>query len=155
MQDKNILKICQDCGAKCCKLGGVDATNSERKRILNRGYPDHFLKIDEDHYEMNSKKARCPYLNKDNSCSIYEVRPLPCRCFPVHPEYENNKKKYLLALCPLGRVLPQNIIKGLRKESAKIRNHIIKNRFSHTNLSKSEIKVIIKRLNKFKEVDIR
>lgn len=126
----------------------------ERKKILDAGYPDYFLKIDEDHYEMKSKNGRCPYLNKDDSCSIHEVRPLPCRVFPVHPEFENNNKKYLLALCPLSKVLSKKIIKKMKIDSTKIENHITKNRFSGTNLPKSEINVITKRFNRFKNLEI-
>lgn len=154
MLNKEILKICQKCGAKCCKLGGADVTLLERKRIINAKHPDYFLKINKNHYEMDSKNGICPYLKKNNSCSIYGVRPLPCLCFPVHPEFKNNKKKYFLALCPLGIILSKNIIKQLKKDSTKIKDHIIKNRFSDTNLSKSEINIIIKRFNKLKNIEL-
>ena len=81
------------CRANCRKLGWVDITRSERKKIFDAGCLDYLLKVDEDHYEMNSKDARCLYLNEDYSCSIHNVGPRPCRCFPVHPEFKNGKKK--------------------------------------------------------------
>jgi uncharacterized protein len=28
---------------------------------------------------------RCPFLGDDNLCTVYEVRPKPCRNFPVGP----------------------------------------------------------------------
>jgi Fe-S-cluster containining protein len=144
------LKICQYCKAKCCNLGGADVTGAERETIIKAGYPDHFLKIGSNHYEMLSKNGRCPYLKKDNTCSIHRLRPLPCRCFPVHPEFIEGKKKYLLALCPLANKLPDEIIRNMKKNSAKIKNYIIKDRFLDTNLSKSEINIILRKMNKFK-----
>ncbi|MBS3156938.1 YkgJ family cysteine cluster protein [Candidatus Woesearchaeota archaeon] len=150
MDNKEMFKICKKCGAKCCKLGGADVTNQEREIILSAGHTDHFVKIDSDHYEMKSKGSICPYLKEDNSCGIYHVRPIACRCFPIHPEFNNNKKEYLLALCPLGKVLPKELIDRMKKDSTRIMDHITKTRFTDTKLPKGEIEAIIKGVDKLK-----
>jgi Fe-S-cluster containining protein len=41
---------------------------------------------------IKRKEGYCPFLNKDNSCKIYSVRPYPCKAFPfmILPGYEES-----------------------------------------------------------------
>lgn len=41
-------------------------------------------------YELYQKRS-CPFLNNDNLCSIYEVRPLPCRIYGTRNEQDYEK----------------------------------------------------------------
>ncbi len=154
MDNFEMLGICKKCGAKCCNLGGSDITEKERENILNAGYPDHTLMISENHYEFISKKGRCPYLKKDNSCGIQKAKPLACQCFPVHPEFVDGKKEYLLAQCPLGKALPREMILEMRDRATKYPDKIIKERLETSNLPKEDFELIKKRLNNFKSIKI-
>ncbi|MFW6046634.1 MAG: YkgJ family cysteine cluster protein [Candidatus Woesearchaeota archaeon] len=154
MDDLEILDTCVKCGAKCCKLGGSNFTTKERNAIINAGYPDHIIELSPNHWEFISKKGICPYLNKDNSCSIHEVRPLACRCFPVHPEINNGKKEYYLAQCPLGKKLQQKIILQMKKDASKYPSKIIKERLEKSNVSEEDFILIKKRLKDFKSIKI-
>jgi Fe-S-cluster containining protein len=48
-----------------------------------------FLQRDEDDF-MVLKTAPCTFLNDDNSCNIYEVRPKACSEYP-----HTNRKKFI------------------------------------------------------------
>jgi Fe-S-cluster containining protein len=154
MDDLAVLDVCVACGAKCCNLGGSNFTTKERNAILKAGYPDYTIKISPNHWEFVSKNAICPYLNKDNSCSIHEVRPLACRCFPVHAELENGKKVYYLAQCPLGKVLSKKDISQMKKDLAVYPDKIIQERLEKSHVSPKEFRLIKKRLKNFKSVKI-
>lgn len=142
------FKICQKCKASCCKLGGTDFTKVEMQKVLKLGYPNYFVKINENHYEMKSKKGICPYLKKDNSCLIYHVRPAACKSFPVYIN-SDNKKDFFLIDCPLSKHLKEKEIKTMKNQAKKI-SEIIPATFSSSKLPKSDLKLIEKRFNKFK-----
>lgn len=129
-------------------------TGKERDRIIKAGYKDKFRKIGPDHYEMKSKKGICPYLDKKDTCTIHNARPLACRCFPVHPEYIKGKRTYLLEQCPLGKILTKKEIDTMKKAAQKMPADIIKNRFKRSRLPKSELKLILKQLRNFRNVRV-
>ena len=75
--------ICAECGSHCCKLGGVVATRNEVDAILAEGYPNYFIRLSDEVYGVEwGDDGHCPYLDQ-SKCSIYSVRPLGCRMFPV------------------------------------------------------------------------
>ena len=65
MDGDSALKVCQKCKASCCKLAGADFTKEEMQRVLKAGHPDHFVKLNENHYETKCKNGICPYLNTE------------------------------------------------------------------------------------------
>lgn len=147
-------KTCRDCGAKCCKLGGADVTAEERERVLEAGNPDKFRKLGENHYEMIPVGTTCPYLNADNQCSIYDVRPYACRAFPVHPEIREGAKKYLLAGCPLSNLLSKKEIDTLSMHARKINDEVTSNRFSRTQLSPKQMTDIVHSFSEFQHSEM-
>lgn len=77
---------CLSC-ANCCKTTSPIFTDKDIERIAKslRIRPsqliERHLHIDEDaHYVLNS--SPCTFLDADNYCSIYEVRPTACREYP-------------------------------------------------------------------------
>ncbi|MBD3406985.1 MAG: hypothetical protein GF411_12780 [Candidatus Lokiarchaeota archaeon] len=84
LDDTDPVKICTSCESQCCKLGGAVATENEYRAIVETGNPDYFEKVTDGVYQMKwiEPEGRCPYL-EDNLCTIYSVRPLGCRMFPV------------------------------------------------------------------------
>lgn len=81
---------CLDCAA-CCKNYSPRFKQQDIKRIaksLNmkeRDFELTYLVSDEDHdFVLQSKP--CPFLEKDNRCQIYDVRPSDCHRFPYTDE---------------------------------------------------------------------
>jgi len=150
MKTNTALEVCQKCKAACCKLGGGDFSKSEMQKVLKAGYPNFFSKINNNHYELKSKKGVCPYLAKDNSCNIHKVRPLMCKCWPVYLKFKDNKKQFFLIKCPLTPIFSKQDIKLMKKQANRIPKDIITTSLSNSKLPKSDIELIEKRLKKFK-----
>ncbi|PKP22843.1 MAG: hypothetical protein CVU05_02055 [Bacteroidetes bacterium HGW-Bacteroidetes-21] len=77
---------CISC-AKCCKSLGPRLTNRDIRvisvslRMKTSDFFAKYLKTDEDgDYVFQSMP--CPFLQKDNLCRIYSVRPQACREYP-------------------------------------------------------------------------
>lgn len=158
------MNFCQKCKSFCCKLGGTDFTKKEMQNVLNAGYINHFVKISENHYESKSKNGICMYLNQDNSCSIYELRPLACKSFPVYINFkdvitkffkyselskdENNKTKTILIKCPLSSSLSKQELEIMENQAIKAKEILTKG-FTCSKISKSDLKIIEKRIINF------
>ncbi len=81
---------CLNC-AMCCKNYSPRFKTPDIKRISKHlhlkesDFIEKYLRIDEDgDYVVQS--TPCPFLNDDNYCSIYEVRPSDCHRFPYTDE---------------------------------------------------------------------
>lgn len=85
---------CLQC-ANCCKTTGPLYTEKDVERIAKHlkmktsTFEATFLKIDEDNDKV-LQTLPCYFLNPDNTCSIYEVRPKACREYP----HTDRKKIY-------------------------------------------------------------
>ncbi len=97
---------CLEC-ANCCKTTPPLITNqdinriSKFLRIKTSDFIDDYLKIDEDN-DYVFKVTPCVFLDTDNYCSIYEVRPKACREYP-HTDSRKislNLMKKNLEICP-------------------------------------------------------
>ena len=66
-------------------------------------FKDHYIKVDED-MDMVMNQSPCPFLQSDNKCEIYEVRPKACREYPHTEEFDfiNNLKLHAVnaVYCP-------------------------------------------------------
>jgi len=127
--DKSIHNIhekvfsCTDClkCANCCTTTGPLFTDRDITRVSRHlkikpsDFTHKYLKIDED-FDYILKKVPCEFLLKDNSCSIYDVRPKACREYPhtdrikQHQILEITQKN--IEICPA----VYNIIEDLKKE---------------------------------------
>ena len=85
---------CLQC-ANCCKTTGPLFTEKDIERIAKHlrmksvDFEQKFLKTDEENDNV-LQDLPCWFLNSDNTCSIYEVRPKACREFP----HTDRKKIY-------------------------------------------------------------
>ena len=85
---------CLQC-ANCCKTTGPLFTEKDIERISKHlrmksaDFENKFLRVDEDNDKV-LQNLPCWFLNDDNTCSIYEVRPKACREFP----HTDRKKIY-------------------------------------------------------------
>lgn len=99
---------CLDC-ANCCKTTGPLFTSADIERISKhlkqkpQQFIDKYLKIDEDK-DYVLQQVPCNFLDQDNSCFIYDVRPKACREFPHTDRKKFNQITDLtlinVAICP-------------------------------------------------------
>lgn len=77
---------CLDC-ANCCRTLGPRITDTDVRRIADSlrmkpsMFVERYLVVDEDG-DYIFRTMPCPFLDSDNYCSIYEVRPKACREYP-------------------------------------------------------------------------
>ncbi len=110
---------CLDC-ANCCKTTGPLFTDKDIGRIAKyfklrpQQFIEQYLRIDEDK-DYVLQEVPCTFLDADNYCSIYDVRPKACREFP-----HTDRKKFQqisnltlknVAICPAAF----NIVEALKK----------------------------------------
>lgn len=111
---------CLQC-ANCCKTTGPLFTSADIERISKhlrqkpQQFIDQYLRIDEDK-DYVLQNVPCTFLDSDNTCFIYEVRPKACREFP-----HTNRKKFQqisdltlknLSICPAAF----NIVEEMKKK---------------------------------------
>lgn len=80
---------CTDClkCANCCTTTGPLLTEKDidrlakRERMKSGQFIDEYLRIDEDG-DYVFKSMPCPFLDTNNECLVYDVRPKACREFP-------------------------------------------------------------------------
>ena len=83
---------CLTC-ANCCKATSPIFRNADINRVAKHlrvkagSFTEKYLKLDEDN-DYVLKQSPCPFLNEDNTCQIYDVRPLACREYP-HTDRKN------------------------------------------------------------------
>lgn len=77
---------CLHC-ANCCKTTPALVDNEDINRISKhlhisvQQFIDNYVTKDEDG-DIILNKTPCTFLNTDNTCSIYEVRPFACKDYP-------------------------------------------------------------------------
>ena len=99
---------CLQC-ANCCKTTGPLFTNmdidriSKHFRMKSSAFVEAYLKIDEDN-DYVLQQLPCAFLDSDNHCSIYDVRPKACREFPHTDRKKFHQISHLtlknVAICP-------------------------------------------------------
>ncbi len=99
---------CLEC-ANCCKTTSPIFRDVDVKRISKklkcstREFEDEYLRRDEDG-DLVLKSSPCTFLNEDNTCSIYDMRPQACREYP-HTDRKKvvqvmNLTKKNMLICP-------------------------------------------------------
>lgn len=90
---------CLDC-ANCCKNHSPTFKTPDIKRISKHlrlkesVLIDQYLTLDEDN-DYVLKQSPCVFLNTDNSCQIYDVRPSDCARYPYTDEDVLLKRKQI------------------------------------------------------------
>jgi len=83
---------CLDC-ANCCKSIPPILNDTDIKRIAKHlglkvsKFEEEYIRTDEE-YDRVLKKSPCSFLDIDNKCNIYEVRPKACREYPHTNNFE-------------------------------------------------------------------
>ena len=113
---------CLEC-ANCCKTTGPLYTEKDIERISKHlrmkpaDFEAKFLKTDEDNDKV-LQNLPCWFLNEDNTCNIYEVRPKACREYP----HTDRKKIYQInhlmlkntVICPAAYVFVEKMLEKVR-----------------------------------------
>ena len=112
---------CLTC-ANCCKTTAPWVTDkdvsriSKHFRIKEQRFIEMYLDVGEDN-EFSFKQVPCVFLDKDNTCSIYEVRPKACREYP-----HTNRRRFQqiseitlknVAICPAAFTIVEEMKKRL------------------------------------------
>ncbi len=108
---------CLSC-ANCCKSSPPIIILSDIKRIskhLNIS-PKQFKRqyiLEDINGEMSFNIVPCRFLNDDNSCQIYDIRPEACRRFPHTDEKEFTKRAQLnlknTLVCPAAAEIVEHL----------------------------------------------
>lgn len=83
---------CLKC-ANCCKTTSPIFRNADINRLSKHlrmkagDFTQTYLKLDEDN-DYVLRTSPCSFLNTDNTCSVYDSRPLACREYP-HTDRKN------------------------------------------------------------------
>lgn len=113
---------CLKC-ANCCKTTGPLFTEKDIERIAKHlrvkpaDFEMRYLRTDEDNDKV-LQDLPCRFLNGDNTCSIYEVRPKACREFP----HTDRKKIYQInhltlkntVICPAAYIFLERLTENLK-----------------------------------------
>ena len=113
---------CLSC-ANCCKTTGPLYTDKDTERIAKHlrmkvvDFEHKFLKTDEDGDKV-LQQLPCYFLNEDNTCNIYEVRPKACREYP----HTDRKKIYQInslmlkntVICPAAQLWVEKMMAKLK-----------------------------------------
>ena len=110
---------CLSC-ANCCKTTGPLFTNADVERISKhlaqkpQRFIEQYLRIDEDN-DYVLQTVPCAFLDDENACTIYAVRPKACREFPHtdRKKFEQISSLTLqnVAICPAA----YNIVEEMKK----------------------------------------
>lgn len=114
---------CLQC-ANCCKTTGPLFTNADIERIAKflrlkpQQFIEQYLRVDEDNDHV-LQQVPCAFLDADNYCLIYEVRPKACREYP-HTDRKNfhqitNLTLKNTAICPAAYRIVEEMKKRLPK----------------------------------------
>lgn len=111
---------CLEC-ANCCKTTGPLFTTADIERIAKylrlkpQQFIEQYLRIDEDK-DFVLQKVPCTFLDADNTCFIYDVRPKACREFPHTDRKKFQQISHLtlknVAICPAAF----NIVEEMKKK---------------------------------------
>lgn len=112
---------CLQC-ARCCTYHSPRFKIPDIKRIAKHlgmkegDFITQYLKLDEDNDYVNQIQP-CPFLNNDNTCQIYEVRPSDCARYPYTDEDVLLKRPALTLknaeVCPAVFHVLEELTKGM------------------------------------------
>lgn len=108
---------CLDC-ANCCKTTPAIVTQQDAGRISSylgiskKSFIRNYL-LEDFNGEMTLNGVPCRFLNADNKCAIYDVRPEACRRYPHTDESDYFKRPVLNAtnttVCPAAYYIAEQL----------------------------------------------
>jgi Fe-S-cluster containining protein len=126
-EDKKVWEEteCLTC-ANCCKKMTPTFTTDDIKRIAThlqmspQAFKKKWLYKENKAGDWINTSTPCQFLQEDNKCSIYEVRPIDCAEFPHHNkkpfDWYNDTFSQNLKYCPATFNLVQRLKKRIERE---------------------------------------
>jgi Fe-S-cluster containining protein len=92
------------CDACCRRSIGPGLTEKDYQRISREASDSHVAEK-RDHplfpYQLKSREGACLFLNNQGQCSIYSIRPILCRLYPLQLHFQwDGKLLWCLEHCP-------------------------------------------------------
>ena len=126
-----IHNICEDCG-KCCLFSQMILSEKEYKKIMKKNKDlrqlNAFSLGDDGFLRMRTINGECVFFDKiTKRCSIYRIRPMGCRIYPIHFNFEEQ-------ICKFGKLCPKpkefypdekSFKKACRKLKKYLKNQIL------------------------------
>lgn len=116
---------CLEC-ANCCKTMTPTYSTKDIKRIAAhfsitpKQFKEKWLYQEEETGDWMNTSTPCQFLQKDNKCSIYEIRPSDCAGFPHHhkKEFDLYNDTYIgnVERCPATYELVNRLRKRVEKD---------------------------------------
>jgi Fe-S-cluster containining protein len=116
---------CLEC-ANCCKTATPVFKNkdietiSKRLRIKPKDFIEKYVYLDHEN-DFVLKKTPCSFLNKDNTCSIYDIRPAACAGYPHTNRRKINSMLELTekntTICPAANEIVKRVFAELENKS--------------------------------------
>ncbi|MBS7250480.1 MAG: YkgJ family cysteine cluster protein [Candidatus Freyarchaeota archaeon] len=140
---KGIRFQCQKC-SRCCRhtekaprrilLSVLDLLRIEKNLGLNReNFAENIQGPHPFTFLMKMVNGKCIFLDENNTCKIYEFRPLICRCYPFWIEKQGNKFEFKASSdCPgigRGNILEKKFFTSLLRQAVET--------YQHTNINDS------------------
>lgn len=110
---------CLKCG-NCCRVLGPRFRDKDVKIVAKEigttpeAFKAQYLKGEEDAAGYDLKVTPCPFLNQDNSCSVYHKRPLSCEEYPYTQDRAIQRHLVRLAhntlICPGAFLIVEKIM---------------------------------------------
>jgi Fe-S-cluster containining protein len=131
---------CEKCGYCCSSLLGFSdgwvkglSLNRNEKSLFDKNhvFPQWAIGVKRPDYVYmyQLSLAVCPYLTKNNACSIYNKRPLKCRCYPFELiGYDsNNKENIVLTIeCSKLNSMGEDRLDSVPKECYELYLHVLR-----------------------------
>jgi Fe-S-cluster containining protein len=105
---------CQQCGRCCYTPGaGLYLEKEDFERIAGHVGKKKLKSLCR--YDKALKawilKQPCPFYDRDKGCSIYEIRPLTCTKYPLHPPLQELPSNLAVdAFCPAARTFAKDTL---------------------------------------------
>jgi Fe-S-cluster containining protein len=144
--DRTLLKFhCTGCG-NCCREPLLPLTDLDVRRMMTHTQlrptqlvrwvsareidlahePEAFVRLREGRRVMTLRHVRggCLFIGSDQRCQIYEARPLGCRVFPLHTQFDRSGKLRRLELiqataeCPYDHTGQQRVAQLRQQQQA-------------------------------------
>lgn len=126
LHEQTFAKVdCLACG-NCCKTAHPIFTRTDTARIAQylgiktTDLEKQFLTADAEG-DLVPNQLPCPFLNNDNTCQVYEVRPKSCRSYPHTDAREGWERPALLAKNTLTCPAAFHIVEEIKKEGLRRR----------------------------------
>ncbi|RLG93976.1 YkgJ family cysteine cluster protein [Candidatus Bathyarchaeota archaeon] len=96
--------------SKCCINTEMIISYYDILQILHAGFSlSDFAYYDGRYWRLRNKNGRCVFLDEEGLCTIYDMRPIGCRAYPIIiVETEASTKCDVDSICPFSFAITEN-----------------------------------------------